>query len=311
MYIILSFLSSCVLQALLQLNRFFCKHFNTFKGAPNSAAAEDRKKRRPEFVKPVRHLIVDQRLRYVLSDKFKESSIFPWSILNVSAPEHRNFYLKEILLSAEQSIEIAEQTLNQKSMQWHNERRKRITASRAYSLYTYDKNKNPDWNKKITKYINPAQITTKAMQYGTNTESLARVCYEQQERCSVLQFGFLVNPHAPWLGYSPDGFVNEKDKIIEIKCPILGETCSLSDVLPSLKYLTDSFALKQKSDYYCQIQIGMAVFNCKSCDFIIYSLFENACFVLDIQFDLKYFLDVILILEKIYFKYMLPILSQK
>ena len=31
--------------------------------------------------------------------------------------------------------------------------------------------------------------------------------------------GFIVNPKWPWLGYSPDGFVNDNAKAIEVKSP--------------------------------------------------------------------------------------------
>lgn len=277
-------------------------------GAPDSAIEKDLKKRHPEFVKTVQPPPENTILRNVLAEKFAETLLFPLTILSVSSPELHDFYMSEIVLTFEQAVHIAEQTLYQKCIHWRYARKKRITASRAYSLFTYNKNKHPDWTQKISKYVFPAVVQTKAVQYGTYTEPLARACYEQQERCTVLQIGLLVNPSAPWLGYSPDSYVVDADKIFEIKCPLLGETCPLKMVLPSLKYLTDTFQLKKKNDYYCQIQIGMAVLNCKNCDFIIYSKFEIACYILHVPFDISYFLDIIIVLEKTYFKYILPML---
>lgn len=151
-------------------------------GAPDSAIDKDFKKRHPEFVKTEQPPPENTILRNVLEVKFTETFLFPLTILTVSSPQLHNFYMSEIVLTVEQAVHIAEQTIYQNCTHWRNARKKRITASRAYSLFTYIKNKRPDWTNKISKYIFPAEVQTKAVQYGTFTEPLARACYEQQER---------------------------------------------------------------------------------------------------------------------------------
>lgn len=42
---------------------------------------------------------------------------------------------------------------------WLNERQFRITSSNAYTLFTYGKNKNPDWKKKSLDYFYGKQFS--------------------------------------------------------------------------------------------------------------------------------------------------------
>jgi putative phage-type endonuclease len=59
-------------------------------------------------------------------------------------------------------------------------------------------------------------FTNAAMQWGTETEPLARVAY-QAEHDWVEEVGFIKHPTIEWFGASPDGFTG--DGLIEIKCP--------------------------------------------------------------------------------------------
>lgn len=230
------------------------------------------------------------------------------SILNVAC-NLKTFYLKKILVNISQTIQICSSTILQNNDEWEKERGLRITASRAYSLYTYTYNKSPDWDKKIKSFLDFRGFATTSMMYGCVTEALARKCYEEKMTCTVQQLGLIVNPEVPWLGYSPDGYVAKSDSLIEIKCPILGKTKNLSEVLPTLKYYNiNTNSLNKNHSYYCQIQIGMAVFNCNNCDFIIYSKHENNCKIIKVNFDNEYFQTIVQRLEPIYFKNILPVL---
>lgn len=60
--------------------------------------------------------------------------------------------------------------------------------------------------------------TNAAMQWGTETEPLARSAYEVAKDVLVKEVGFVDHPTIPMSGASPDGLVGE-DGLIEIKCP--------------------------------------------------------------------------------------------
>lgn len=118
------------------------------------------------------------------------------------------------------------------------------------------------------------------MKYGSLTEPQARQCYAEMTNSKVVRLGLIINPVAPWLGYSPDGYVIEKNKIIEIKCPVLGKTEKMCNVLPTLKYLEKGtaaeYTLRKKHEYYCQIQIGWTIESIW-CDLLnrIYSIYKK------------------------------------
>ena len=77
-----------------------------------------------------------------------------------------------------------------------------------------------------------------AMQWGTETEPLARAAYEVKTGLTVNQIGFVDHPSILMTGASPDGLVGDSG-MIEIKCPNTAthiETL-LSGKVPT-KYLT-------------------------------------------------------------------------
>jgi len=77
-----------------------------------------------------------------------------------------------------------------------------------------------------------------AMQWGTETEPLARAAYEVKTGLTVNQIGFVDHPTILMTGASPDGLVGDSG-MIEIKCPNTAthiETL-LSGKVPT-KYLT-------------------------------------------------------------------------
>jgi putative phage-type endonuclease len=60
--------------------------------------------------------------------------------------------------------------------------------------------------------------TNAAMQWGTETEPLARQAYELQRGLFVNEVGFIDHPTIAMSGASPDGLVGT-DGLVEIKCP--------------------------------------------------------------------------------------------
>ncbi|CAG9834158.1 unnamed protein product [Diabrotica balteata] len=56
-----------------------------------------------------------------------------------------HFYNKEIFVNHENSINLCRATISQSGEVWRNARRMRITGTTCYNVYTYCKNKNPNW----------------------------------------------------------------------------------------------------------------------------------------------------------------------
>ena len=96
-----------------------------------------------------------------------------------------------------------------------------------------------------------------AMQWGTETEPLARAQYELKTGNMVNQVGFVVHPMIEQAGASPDGLIGE-DGCIEIKCP---NTSTHLDTLLSQKV---------PSKYITQMTWQMVCTGRKWCDFVSY-----------------------------------------
>jgi putative phage-type endonuclease len=106
-------------------------------------------------------------------------------------------------------------------------------------------------NKKEESYTNAA------MQWGTDTEPLARSAYEVAMNVLVKEVGFIDHPTISMSGASPDGLVDD-DGLIEIKCP---NTATHIDTL--LNETIDS-------KYQYQMLWQMRCTGRKWCDFVSY-----------------------------------------
>ena len=100
-------------------------------------------------------------------------------------------------------------------------------------------------------------FTNAAMQWGTETEPMAREQYEMHEFVDVEQVGLIDHPQIEMSGASPDGLVGD-DGLVEIKCP---NTATHIDTL-----LGQSISDK----YIKQMQWQMACTDRKWCDFVSY-----------------------------------------
>lgn len=98
---------------------------------------------------------------------------------------------------------------------------------------------------------------SKAMQFGTETEEMARLHYEITYGVEVEQTGFMGHPTIPMFGSSPDGLIGQEGGL-EIKCPE-----PQTHVLTILDKQIDG-------DYILQCQTNMAVTGRKWWDFVSY-----------------------------------------
>lgn len=151
--------------------------------------------------------------------------------------------------------------LEQRTDAWYQARIGKVTASRISKL-----NAKPAKGKALnalelellTERITGQAVdnfTSPAMQWGIDTEPLARQAYELQYFCTVMEIGLIDHPTIAMCGASPDGLVGD-DGLIEIKCPNTTTHIStlVSDEVPC--------------EYIPQMQWQMACTGRKWCDFV-------------------------------------------
>lgn len=153
--------------------------------------------------------------------------------------------------------------MEQHSPEWYAARVGKVTASRVADLMAKTKS---GYSTSRANYMAElicerltgepsAGFTSAAMQWGTDTEPMAREAYEFLFARNVEQTGLVVHPSIPDFGASPDGLIGA-DGLLEIKCPNTAthiETL-LSEAVPG-KYIT-------------QMQAQMACTGRAWCDFV-------------------------------------------
>ena len=106
----------------------------------------------------------------------------------------------------------------QRSEEWFRVRAGKITASRVAAALGLDPYlTRPRLWRQLTGVEQPAPPNAR-MEAGTEAEPYALHDYELITGHLVEPVGFVHHPTIPWLGASPDGFVNDAS-LVEIKCP--------------------------------------------------------------------------------------------
>lgn len=115
----------------------------------------------------------------------------------------------------------------QGSAEWLKARAGHCTASRFADVLARIKTgeaadrRNYRWQlvtERLTGQPCESGFKSAAMQWGTETEPLARLAYENLTGEPVETVGFLLHPSLDWVGGSPDGLLG-KDGMVEFKCP--------------------------------------------------------------------------------------------
>jgi hypothetical protein len=180
-------------------------------------------------------------------------------------------------LTLEEAHALEEQTRNQSnSSLWHEERAKRITASKFKDVVGRKKEATEDF---INKIFQRCLIQTKLMKVGIENEDVVLQKYTIQKNGTVEIFkcGFVVNPGVPFIGASPDGIVYDKEQkvfgLIEIKtlAKAMEMGLGIRQAIEQKKatFLSRSLTLKKTHRYYMQVQGQLAVTGLKWCDFVV------------------------------------------
>ena len=115
--------------------------------------------------------------------------------------------------------------IQQGSPEWLALRAGKVTASRIADVIAKTKSgysaSRANYKAQLVAEILTGQpqetYSNAAMQWGTETEPLARAAYEAHRGVFVDQTGFVLHPFIEGAGASPDGLVD--DGLLEIKCP--------------------------------------------------------------------------------------------
>jgi putative phage-type endonuclease len=153
--------------------------------------------------------------------------------------------------------------IEQGSPEWFAQRLGKVTASRVADVIAktktgYSTSRENYMAQLVCERMTNTvaeSFTNSAMQWGTETEPLARAAYEAHADVLVDEVAMITHPTIEAAGASPDGLVGD-DGQLEIKCP---NTATHIDTL-----LTQTVPGK----YITQMQWQMACTGRKWCDFV-------------------------------------------
>jgi len=195
--------------------------------------------------------------------------------------------------------------MKQGTEEWHQIRLGKVTASRVADVMSKVKSgesagrKNYKMDLVVEKLTNSptSSFSSPAMQWGTETEPLARMAYEAKFGLFVDQVAFCNHPTIKNFGCSPDGLVGSEGNL-EIKCP---------NTSTHIDYLLAGVA---PSKYVPQMQTQMACTGRLWTDFVSYDprlpselqlfvvrLDRDEAYIHEIETEVKKFLDEV---EQIY-----------
>jgi putative phage-type endonuclease len=153
--------------------------------------------------------------------------------------------------------------IEQGSPEWFAQRLGKVTASRVADVIAktktgYSTSRDNYMAQLVCERMTNTvaeSFTNSAMQWGTETEPLARAAYEAHADVLVDEVAMITHPTIEAAGASPDGYVGSEG-ILEIKCPNTNTAIDtlLSQVVPS-KHIP-------------QIQWQLACTGKKWCDFV-------------------------------------------
>ena len=176
--------------------------------------------------------------------------------------------------------------MEQRTEEWFKARLGKVTASRVADVIAktksgYSASRDNYMAQLICERLTGQQaesFTNAAMQWGTETEPLARSAYEAYADIMVEELGFVPHPKIEQSGASPDGLVGLFG-MLEIKCP---NTATHIDTL-----LTQSVPTK----YITQMQWQMRCCERQWCDYVSFDprLSQDLqLFVKRVEFDASY-----------------------
>jgi hypothetical protein len=172
-------------------------------------------------------------------------------------------------LSNEYCVHVSGTEDQADSDEWKRARRFRVTASRFK-----DFTGNPERQAQQLWEERRDLSFVKSIKWGVDHEPIARQEYEESMDTEVERCGLFISRSHPIFGASPDGLVDMRQGVLEIKCPysLRDEDLSLLDPAkaPPFFVLSDGvFKLRKNHQYFYQIQLAMFVTGCSYAVFLV------------------------------------------
>ena len=161
----------------------------------------------------------------------------------------------------------------QKSIEWHNSRRNRITASDGGCVL----GENPyedQYKFVVKKVLEPEFQYNKNCYHGNKYEESATSIYEYRMNVKVTEFGLIEHPSIYYLAASPDGIISPYKydnihltkyvgRMLEIKCPVEGGR----EIVKDGPETGTGKNVQCPKYYWIQVQLQLECCDLDECDF--------------------------------------------
>ena len=232
------------------------------------------------------------------------------------------FYQTKVIVNKAEILNVESKTQAQSdSNTWREERYKRITASVVGGICKLQKKTKR--SKKVESMLYSKFRGNKATWYGNNKEQVSRdryVNYQRQHGHPNLKThttGLVISHENPWIAASPDDRVHDPDSsdpwgLAEYKNPYSARLLTLSESCMKSTFCLEevgasSFRLKQRHDYFFQVQCQLYCDDKPWCDFVLCT--EKDMHIERIARDTLWWNEQIPKLRLFYFNSLLPELA--
>ena len=205
-------------------------------------------------------------------------TVFPKTLSICDPPniQHLEHEWSDLDITHSEASKLEKLSRNQSEDQkWHEERKKRITASNFGIVMKRKKDVNTTFLKNT---FRKNEFSSSSTSYGKANENVAKQIYIKKTGNHLHDIGLIVNPSLPFLGATPDGITCEQSVtgIIEVKCPYSVRDMSINDACETrqdffLQKDGDLFHLKHDHAHWYQVQGQLLVSGAPFCDFITYT----------------------------------------
>ena len=219
------------------------------------------------------------------------TSMLPLPLTELYSEEYRHIMCnqslseraKEIfrfLSFTQEDCDIIEKStrLQRKCLEWHKQRKGRLTASVFHDVMV--KKSQTNCESLVKKFLIKKDIShIPAIKWGIDHESDGRTEYIRQmtdlhQQFKCIDAGLVINPLFPHLGASPDGFTECKccgKGILELKCPFSCKEGIPDDLIGKRGSFMTQHGLMKTHKYFTQVQGQLSVCNREFCDFVVWT----------------------------------------
>ena len=230
---------------------------------------------------------------------------------HISDLDHFEQYSRSAL-TADVRITISE--FEQGSQQWKDQRKNRITASRAKQVVKFKSFQKAE--NSLARSINEGvDFDTKEMKHGRTWEPVARDMaldyLSDHSNVKCKQTGLIIDETTPYLAASPDGIIScdcHEDHVLEVKCTWKHWQSSWDQIISDSKYHISEDGLKKDSAWMWQIQTQMGASGLRCAYFAFLYSYGKKLYVEKINFHTEQWAQIQTKSREFFAKCVLPVL---